>query len=87
MPGPSAKDPPPSSWANLYRLGTMGYELVLAIVVMGALGYLGDRLLPTRPWLLVSGLFLGIIVGMVRFMREAMALGGSTPRSGGTKSR
>lgn len=63
-----------SNFANLYRLATMGYELVLAIVVMGAIGYGLDWAIGrTKPWLLVAGLFLGVIAGLARFMREARA--------------
>ena len=77
---PKAPDRGPSTWANLYRLGTMGYELVLAIVVVGALGFGADWALGTRPWLLVCGLLAGIVVGMLRFMREASAALGSRSR-------
>jgi F0F1-type ATP synthase assembly protein I len=52
----------------------MGYELVLAIVVMGAIGYGLDWAIGrTKPWLLVAGLLLGIVAGLTRFMREARA--------------
>lgn len=39
------------------------YALIGAIVLLGGLGYFGDLWLGTSPWLLVSGLLLGIVVG------------------------
>jgi len=41
-----------------------GYTLIGAIVLLGAIGYAGDRWLGTSPWLLVGGLMLGIVIGM-----------------------
>jgi len=40
-----------------------GYTLIGAIILLGAIGYGLDSYLGTSPWLLVSGLVLGIIVG------------------------
>jgi F0F1-type ATP synthase assembly protein I len=42
---------------------TAGYTLIAAILVLGGIGYALDKWLGTFPWLLVAGLFLGIIVG------------------------
>jgi F0F1-type ATP synthase assembly protein I len=45
------------------------YSLIGAIILLGALGYLADRWLDTAPWLLLLGLFLGIIVGFYELVR------------------
>jgi F0F1-type ATP synthase assembly protein I len=65
---------------QLYRMGTMGYELVLAIVVTGGVGWLLDWAFGTKPWLLVAGMLIGIVAGLYRFMREA----GAALRQGGS---
>lgn len=40
------------------------YTLIGAILVLGGLGYAVDTWRGTSPWFLVSGLLLGIVVGM-----------------------
>ena len=40
------------------------YTLVGAIVLLGGLGYAADRWLDTSPWLVFTGLVLGIVVGL-----------------------
>lgn len=42
---------------------TAGYTLIAAILVLGGIGYALDKWFGTPPWLLLAGLFLGIIVG------------------------
>jgi len=41
-----------------------GYTLIGAIIVFGAIGYGLDSWLRRSPWFLVSGLLLGVFVGM-----------------------
>jgi F0F1-type ATP synthase assembly protein I len=41
------------------------YGLVGAIVCFGAAGYLLDRWLDTAPWLLLTGLIVGMVVGFL----------------------
>jgi F0F1-type ATP synthase assembly protein I len=50
----------------------MGFQLVGAMVGMGALGFFADRYCGTRPWLTLAGLVAGTIGGMVNFIRQAM---------------
>jgi F0F1-type ATP synthase assembly protein I len=60
------------------------YTLIGAIVVLGGLGYLADGWLGTSPWLLLLGLFLGLVVG---FYELAMVVWGrrtSEPPDDGT---
>ena len=52
--------------ANASRAGaaaSAGYGLIGAICLLGGLGYLADRWLNSAPWLLLTGLLLGIVVG------------------------
>jgi F0F1-type ATP synthase assembly protein I len=51
---------------NVSRSGPVAgasYTLIGAIILLGGLGYGLDRWLGTAPWLLVTGLTLGIVVG------------------------
>lgn len=58
--------------ASFQRAGTVAgasYALIGAIILFGALGYFGDRWFGTDPWLLIGGLFLGIVVGFYELAR------------------
>jgi F0F1-type ATP synthase assembly protein I len=50
----------------------MGFQLVAAMVGMGALGFFADRHFGTRPWLTLIGLVLGTVGGMVNFIHQAL---------------
>ena len=43
----------------------VSYGLIGAIILFGGIGYVFDTLFGTGPWLLVSGLVLGIVLGFV----------------------
>jgi F0F1-type ATP synthase assembly protein I len=45
------------------------YTLIGALVLLGGLGYAADRWWGTRPWLLLAGLLLGLIVGFYELAR------------------
>jgi hypothetical protein len=58
--------------ANVDRAASVAgasYSLIGAIVLLGGAGYFADEWLETGPWLLVSGLLLGIIVGFYELAR------------------
>ncbi len=64
---------------NVQRSGpaaSAAYTLTGGILVLGGLGYAVDRWLGTSPWLLISGLVLGIVVG---FYALIMATRGGQP--------
>jgi F0F1-type ATP synthase assembly protein I len=57
---------------NLRRSGpavTAGYVMMGAIGLLGGIGYGVDVWLGTSPWFLVTGLFLGIVVGFVELAK------------------
>ena len=60
----------PSSWKPLYELSAVGITLVLSTVIGLAGGYYLDRWLGTTPWLLLTGLLLGIAAGFVNLFRS-----------------
>jgi len=72
--------PPPSGLGVGFRIGI---ELLAALIVGLALGWVADRFLGTRPWGLVLGFFIGAAAGMVSVFREAQGLGRGGPRQGG----
>jgi len=39
------------------------YTLIGAVIILGLVGYWLDKWLNTSPWLLFSGLILGLVVG------------------------
>jgi len=38
----------------------------------GALGYWGDRVWGTKPWLTVAGLTFGIVAGLYQFIKASI---------------
>ena len=58
--------------ASFRRAGTVAgasYSLIGAILLLGGVGYFADGWLGTEPWLLVTGLLLGIVVGFYELAR------------------
>ena len=45
------------------------YTLVGAILVLGAIGYAADQWRGTSPWLLLTGLLMGIVVGFYELVK------------------
>jgi F0F1-type ATP synthase assembly protein I len=59
---------------NVARSGPVAaasYTLVGGIILLGGLGYYLDGRWGTAPWLLVTGLGLGIVVGFYELVKAA----------------
>jgi hypothetical protein len=60
--------------ANLSR-GEPGilasYALIGAVMALGALGFVVDRLADTAPWFLIAGLLAGVGVGFYNLVKTA----------------
>jgi ATP synthase protein I len=54
---------------------TIGIQLAIAVVAFFFLGRWLDSLFGTAPWLMLTGLVLGITGGLVQFLRTALRLG------------
>jgi F0F1-type ATP synthase assembly protein I len=67
---------PRKTWASEFGLFlTMGIQLALAVVVFFFLGRWLDTIFDCAPWLMITGLAIGIIGGLIQFFRAALALG------------
>jgi ATP synthase protein I len=73
--------PPPGALGLGLRIAA---ELVAALCVALALGWVIDRALGTRHWFLIGFFFLGAAAGMVNVFRAAKGVGsaGAPPPSG-----
>ena len=71
--GPDMPDPNP--YQNV-TLATAGLELVGILGVLLALGYGLDHWQGTEPWGIIGGAVIGIVGGLIRFVRQASRSGG-----------
>lgn len=72
-----AKSPPPGSGGREEaQAWTVATSAVFSIVAGGILGYGLQRWVwpGAAPWLVLGGLGVGLVVGMLRFVRDAMAM-------------
>lgn len=65
----------------------LGLQLALGVIVFFYLGSWADEKLHTSPWLMLTGVFLGVVGGFIKFFRTAaeLAKNESTKNDGGTK--
>jgi ATP synthase protein I len=68
---PMSRDP----MRDLSQVGGAGFTLVAYVLVFTGIGYGLDRLLGTRPWLMVGGVFLGAGLGFVYMVRMLIGAG------------
>lgn len=54
---------------------TLGLQLAISVVVFFFIGYWADSRLGTWPWCTIAGSFIGAVGGLIKFFREATALG------------
>lgn len=54
---------------------TLGLQLAISVVVFFFIGYWLDGMFGTSPWGSIAGAFLGAAGGLIKFLREAAALG------------
>jgi ATP synthase protein I len=57
----------------------IGIELIAALCVGLALGWLADRYIGTRPWGLIAGFFLGSAAGVMNVFRAVQGMGSGGP--------
>jgi ATP synthase protein I len=71
-----AEDPKPRTdeqdmLASWYRMTGVGVEFIIAVLLFGGLGWLADRWLGTRPWLMLTGGALGFAGGLWLLIKMA----------------
>jgi len=59
---------------SLVKLSGLGFELLITIFVVGAMGFGIDYMLDSKPWGLVGGIVLGCIVGFYNMIRTALSV-------------
>jgi F0F1-type ATP synthase assembly protein I len=60
-----SKDP----MRDLSGASGLGFTFVAYVLVFTAIGYGLDRLLGTSPWLMVTGVFVGAVIGFIYLIR------------------
>ena len=56
------------SLGNAFKIST---ELVAAVVIGSTIGFILDNIFDTKPWLIISFFFLGVIAGILNVIRSA----------------
>lgn len=59
---------------------TLGIQLALAVLVFFFAGRWCDDTFGTAPWLMIAGLFIGVVGGMTSFFRSALKMGAEQDR-------
>lgn len=60
-----------SAMMALGKAWAIGFSFAAAVIAGGLLGWGVDYFANSGPWGLLAGLGLGLVAGMVRFVREA----------------
>jgi ATP synthase protein I len=66
--------PRPASGAAFGQAFRIAVELVVGVAVGGFIGWVLDRQLGTKPWLLVVFIILGFVAGMLNIIRTAQRM-------------
>ena len=61
-----------SSTVGWHRMTGLGLEFIIAVAVMGGIGWYADKKLDSSPWFLLVGGALGFAVGLWNVIRVAM---------------
>lgn len=64
-----------TGWAGVGPLFSQGIQLALTVVVLFFVGDWLDKKWGTSPWLMLVGLFIGIVGGLIKFSRTALEAG------------
>jgi F0F1-type ATP synthase assembly protein I len=67
-----ARKPDQSDLSSWFRMTGLGVEFIVAVGLMGAVGWYADKRFDSRPWLTLVGVGVGFAVGLYMIVREAM---------------
>lgn len=79
MPRPSPKYEK-AGMDVLGKVWAIGFSFGMSVIAGGVLGWGVDYFAKTKPWGLLAGLGLGLVAGMVRFVKEAKQAGADSIR-------
>ena len=65
------KNPPTSNIGQAFKLST---ELVAAVLVGTIIGFILDNWFDTKPWLIITFFFVGVVAGILNVIRSAKKL-------------
>ncbi len=65
------EEKPSGVFASVGNLLTIGIQLALTVFVFFLIGRVLDNYFATSPWLMVAGLLIGIVGGIMKFIRVA----------------
>lgn len=85
----SAKEEPnrTSAMSGLSQAWKMSSEFIAAIFVGGALGWMADSWIGTKPWGMIILLMLGFVAGILNVLREAGKVAGPERRMNSGKKQ
>jgi ATP synthase protein I len=64
--------PDKGSLRELTSVGSIGIELTVTVLVGAFIGYQGDKYFGTKPWLMVTGFFLGAAAGYYSIYKQTI---------------
>ena len=76
-PGPSEprrKSSQPEDLSGWFRMTGLGLEFIVAVAVVGGIGWWADKRLGTLPWLTLVGVAIGFAIGLWTVVKAAMKL-------------
>ena len=59
---------------------TLGLQLAITAVAFFFLGQWLDQKLSTEPWLMLTGIMVGVVGGIIKFVKTAMDIGKSNDK-------
>ena len=72
MPGPEERGSVAEAMRKVAPYLTLGWTFALTVGLGTAAGWWSDRRFGTSPWLLLAGMFLGLVAAFFGFVRTVM---------------
>ncbi len=63
-----------SEWARVWQLASLGWVIVISILVGLVIGLVLDEFFHTKPIMMIACVFMGAISGFITFFREVNKL-------------